>query len=67
MVLDWYDSKDYEHSPALNPKGPAKGFGGVIRGGCYGSKKSHLRCATRVALSPSTLYHLVGLRIARDP
>lgn len=64
---DWYDSKYYEQSPAVNPEGPSKGFRGVIRGGCYSSKKSHLRCATRVALSPDTLDHLVGFRIARDP
>lgn len=64
---DWYDAAYYEKSPYKNPAGPNTGFRGIIRGGCYSSKAEHLRCATRVALSPGTFDQLAGFRIARIP
>ncbi|HEU19923.1 MAG TPA: formylglycine-generating enzyme family protein [Deltaproteobacteria bacterium] len=64
---DWYDAAYYEKSPYRNPMGPDTGFRGVIRGGCYSSKAEHLRCATRLPLSPGTFDQLVGFRVARDP
>jgi formylglycine-generating enzyme required for sulfatase activity len=66
-VQDWYSSDYYSKSPYKNPKGPAKGLSGIIRGGCFSSKSEHLRCAKRHAISTGNCSFLIGFRIAQDP
>ena len=66
-VQDRYSSDYYSKSPYKNPKGPAKGLRGIIRGGCFSSKSEHLRCAKRHAISTCNCSFLIGFRIARDP
>ncbi len=66
-VQDRYSSDYYSKSPYKNPKGPAKGLRGIIRGGCFSSKSEHLRCAKRHAISTCNCSFLIGFRIARNP
>ena len=35
-AVDWYGEDYYKQSPGADPKGPATGFGRVLRGGSWG-------------------------------
>jgi sulfatase modifying factor 1 len=74
---DWYTPDYYNHSPALNPKGPDKSFDPrdpdipkkVIRGGSYLSSDSHsrgYRPSARMKYSPGTAISDTGFRCVKD-
>jgi len=65
-VQDWFADDYYSNSPYKNPRGPAEGTEGIIRGGCYSSGSRHLRCAKRYSIDSGNDSPLLGFRIARD-
>ena len=44
-VQDWYDADYYQHSPTVDPQGPASGSDRVIRGGSWGGGAGDCRSA----------------------
>ena len=60
---DWYGKKYYESSPALDPQGPARGVGRVLRGGCWGYPAVRCRSACRVGRRPGVRLPDGGFRV----
>jgi formylglycine-generating enzyme required for sulfatase activity len=58
---DWYDY--YKKVPSLDPSGPSKGTGRVVRGGDWGSPFRRLRSACRVGYDPSYRDFHMGFRL----
>jgi len=74
-VSDWYDPKYYNNSPALNPKGPVKGYKWgamgvmkVLRGGSWFAPASSQHTGHRFWNKPENNSYGVGLgfRCAKD-
>lgn len=61
-TADFYDSKYYGSSPAIDPKGPSTGKLRVMRGGCWVSGASSLRTTCRKAELPDSWAPNVGFR-----
>lgn len=62
-VRDWYES--YSPGFQLNPAGPGKGSGRVLRGGSCGYSPQRLRSASRVDDRPANQGRFFGLRCVR--
>jgi formylglycine-generating enzyme required for sulfatase activity len=65
-VADWFESKFYQRSPELNPRGPATGRTGVVRGGAWRSDPTLLRAAFRYEAAPESRSNTLGFRCAKD-
>jgi serine/threonine-protein kinase len=52
-VADWYAPDYYQHSPTVNPSGPAAGQNRVLRGGSYHYSEIGLRSAYRFSKDPA--------------
>jgi len=62
---DWYAEDYYKYSPKKNPKGPAFGFGRIIRGGNWGSNARACRCGSRYGCDPNLRFRSVGFRLVK--
>jgi formylglycine-generating enzyme required for sulfatase activity len=62
---DWYDEKYYQHSPKIDPPGPATGSLRVQRGGSWHAPAANCRSAVRSFNSPSYRDAYLGLRVVR--
>ncbi|MBI1765186.1 MAG: SUMF1/EgtB/PvdO family nonheme iron enzyme [Acidobacteria bacterium] len=60
---DWYAADYYQHSPKVNPFGPAKGTSRVLRGGSWYSLPNYCRNAGRSNHQPDLRDPLVGFRV----
>jgi formylglycine-generating enzyme required for sulfatase activity len=60
---DWYDTKYYTSSPALNPQGPPSGDQKVIRGGSWEGRADFCRSANRNAFDPEHHGYVLGFRV----
>ena len=60
---DWYGKKYYESSPALDPRGPARGVGRVLRGGSWNILAVHCRSACRIGRRPGDRIPFRGFRV----
>jgi formylglycine-generating enzyme required for sulfatase activity/serine/threonine protein kinase len=60
---DWYAADYYQHSPKVNPFGPAKGTSRVLRGGSWYSLPNYCRNAGRSNHQPDQRDPLVGFRV----
>jgi formylglycine-generating enzyme required for sulfatase activity len=63
-VADWYDADYYRTTSGRDPKGPAQGSLGIVRGGCWESGADSLRVSCRKPTLPSTWAYNVGFRCA---
>ncbi|MBN1827312.1 MAG: SUMF1/EgtB/PvdO family nonheme iron enzyme [Candidatus Eisenbacteria bacterium] len=66
-VLDRYDPRYYDRSPARNPMGPAKGGEHVVRGGGWHSGPGCISVSRRHHLPTYWIDCNVGFRCVRDP
>lgn len=67
MCWDWYDTSENYKKDASNPTGPSKPTKGkVMRGGCYNSKISDLRSASRAFFEYKNANDVVGFRVVRS-
>ena len=72
---DWFDWYYYEHSPRINPKGPASRKGllnermmeRVSRGAAWSSHPDTARSGRRVGLPHDLAIAWLGFRVASDP
>ena len=62
---DWFDSVYYSSSPGSDPRGPASGWGRVIRGGCWINYAGTCRAANRSNIGPGYDGDDLGFRLAR--
>ena len=60
---DWYQ-KNYEEWPVIDPTGPTRGEGRVLRGGCWFILPQFLRSAYRNFNAPGNRFHDFGFRLA---
>jgi len=65
-VADWYGEQYYGKSPAANPKGPASGKQGVLRGGSWSDFQETVRASERIGIRPARNNSDYGFRCARD-
>lgn len=63
---DWYDDAYYSKSPALDPKGPDRGYGKSYRGGSKDGGVFPTRSSYRWRETPDTVAQNLGFRIVRD-
>ena len=63
---DWYQ-KSYATGALVDPKGPEKGSGRVLKGGCWGSNDTYCRPASRDVSAPDKQFQNNGLRLALTP
>jgi len=52
-VNDWFDYEYYESSPAQDPRGPASGKVGILRGGSWEDPPRDMRVSNRVRYDPT--------------
>jgi formylglycine-generating enzyme required for sulfatase activity len=60
---DWYDAEYYQHSPRLDPQGPANGKRRVLRGGSWVNDGRDCRAAYRNSDAPGLRYIHNGFRV----
>jgi formylglycine-generating enzyme required for sulfatase activity len=60
---DWYAEDYYRHSPGVDPSGPARGKGRVVRGGAFLHQPQHCRVTQRVSGTPSYHNYIIGFRV----
>lgn len=65
-VRDWYAEKYYSNSPELDPRGPAAGEFGILRGGSWFTGPRVSRAAPRYKSAPDSRGFAIGIRCARD-
>lgn len=66
-VNDWFDSAYYKLGVAVDPTGPPKGPGRVIRGGAWYSPGIEIRASSRRRLNPNADYRgAIGFRCASN-
>jgi formylglycine-generating enzyme required for sulfatase activity len=65
-VIDWYDANYYQHSPSLDPPGPASGSERVQRGGGFVSPSRVTRASGRDKDSPATRSSSYGVRCVQE-
>lgn len=58
---DWYDT--YSPATDINPKGPSKGSGRVLRGGSWDGRAGGCRVAYRDSDSPGYRNYYIGFRV----
>lgn len=66
---DWFSPTYYEHSPGVDPRGPAEGEQRVMRGGsylCHASYCHRYRVAARSSNTPDSASGNVGFRCANN-
>jgi formylglycine-generating enzyme required for sulfatase activity len=63
---DWYGKDYYRDSPKTDPRGPSRGAGRVLRGGCWGLPGRGCRAARRGGREPGDRDSAVGFRVACD-
>jgi formylglycine-generating enzyme required for sulfatase activity len=67
---DWYGRAYYEDHDDRNPEGPDSGSHKVVRGGCWSSSSTEVRCAARDKVHPSLKSNRTadkfGLRCAKE-
>jgi formylglycine-generating enzyme required for sulfatase activity len=63
---DWYGSKYYRDSPAIDPKGSFGGKHRVIRGGAWDQKPKLLRSAYRYNEDEDDYYPYIGFRVVLE-
>ncbi len=63
---DWYGRDFYAHSPAVNPRGPARGKERVLRGGAFDQRPHRARSANRAHNAPFYRDYATGFRVALD-
>ena len=68
-VWEWCEDwrADYPKGAVTDPKGPAKGYSRVLRGGSFDSYASRARSSNRYSNSPTERYIVVGFHLARTP
>ena len=66
-VNDWYQSDYYTISPLRNPRGPASGNAGVLRGGGWSTPSSNLGISNRAKVSRDHKESFTGFRCASSP
>jgi formylglycine-generating enzyme required for sulfatase activity len=64
-VADWYDQDYYEHSPTVNPTGPASGEYLVLRSGAFNDDWTHIRTTNRNRDKPTDTADSLGFRCVR--
>jgi formylglycine-generating enzyme required for sulfatase activity len=62
---DGYDADYYKQSPAIDPRGPERAAGRVIRGGSWRDVPQGARSASRNWYSPEVRSRYLGFRVAR--
>ena len=65
-VRDWYAEKYYTNSPELDPRGPAEGDFGILRGGSWFTGPRVSRAAPRYRIPPESYGFAIGIRCVRD-
>jgi len=65
-TADYYDADYYKNSPSSNPKGPATGFGRVVRGGRWWDVEYDLRTTRRQQRDANAREMYLGFRCARN-
>jgi uncharacterized protein (TIGR02996 family) len=63
---DWYDASWYHRSPVADPRGPAQGESGILRGGAWFFRGDACRSACRYAVPRISRNHYQGLRVVLD-
>ena len=63
---DWYGEDYYRDSPAVDPTGPPRGTGRVVRGGAFLHQPRHCRASQRTGGTPSYHNYIIGFRIVAD-
>ena len=66
-TADYYDANYYAVSSASNPKGPATGYGRVVRGGTWWDVDYDLRTTRRKQEDANARQMYLGFRCARNP
>lgn len=59
---DWYDSKYYQKTENINPKGPTSGFQRICRGGSLVNSPIELRVCSRARCAPDVRSY-IGIRL----
>lgn len=65
-VADWFGDDYYRHSPAVDPKGPARGSARVVRGGAWGYAPKQHRNSERGYADPDFRTATFGFRCVFD-
>lgn len=65
-VSDWYDDNYYSHSPKIDPRGPASGYGRAYRGGSKDGAEFPTRSSYRWRETPDTKVQNLGFRIVMN-
>ena len=65
-TADYYSADYYAASPSSNPKGPATGYGRVVRGGTWWDVDYDLRTTRRKQEDANARQMYLGFRCARD-
>jgi formylglycine-generating enzyme required for sulfatase activity len=65
-TADYYDADYYKVSPSSNPKGPATGYGRVVRGGTWWDVDHDLRTTRRKQEDANARQMYLSFRCARD-
>lgn len=65
-VNDWYDNNYYSHSPKIDPRGPASGYGRAYRGGSKDGAEFPTRSSYRWRETPDTKVQNLGFRIVMN-
>jgi serine/threonine protein kinase len=65
-TADYYSTEYYAASPSSNPKGPATGYGRVVRGGTWWDVDYDLRTTRRNQKAANAREMYLGFRCARD-
>jgi formylglycine-generating enzyme required for sulfatase activity len=60
---DWFG--EYSAAPARDPRGPAEGKRGVLRGGAWQTSAMAIRSAARASFDPGRRDNFTGFRVAR--
>ena len=62
-VQDYFNDKYYAESPPVDPKGPANGGDGSLRGGCWSDGPGNCRSARRFRWGPGSQNSNIGFRV----
>lgn len=64
---DWYDKDYYKRIEILNPQGPLKGEGRVLRGGSWFQDEEYGKVAVRNHVPPNYAKAFIGFRCVKTP
>ena len=64
---DWFGENYYAESPVVDPRGPERGDGRVLRGGSWYYDAVYCRSAIRINPQPEVRDYDFGFRVARTP